>query len=104
MFSRFGLAVIVAGIAVPAAAASLGPPPGAASCSGCHTAKPASPDQLPSLNGRDAAEIVASVKAFRAGERPATLMEPHRQGLQRRGDRGDRRVVSGAEGMTAWQA
>ena len=61
--------------AAPAAAASLGPPPGATSCSGCHTAKPTPPDQPPSLNGRNAAEIVASVKAFRASERPATLMD-----------------------------
>ena len=69
------ISAIVAAVAVPAAAGSLGPPPGAASCSGCHAAKPASRDQPPSLNGRSATEIVASVKAFRAGERSGTLMD-----------------------------
>ena len=76
MLARFSLAVVIAAsIAGAAAAASLGPPPGAASCSGCHAAKPTSPAQPPSLNGRNADDIVATVRAFRAGERPATLMD-----------------------------
>jgi sulfide dehydrogenase cytochrome subunit len=47
------------------------PPPGASTCSGCHgTAAPP-----PVLAGRDPVEIVADLDAFRAGTRPATVMD-----------------------------
>ncbi len=59
------LAVLLCG---PAWAA---PPPGAASCSGCHSPVSA---PIPPIAGRDAAEIVTAMEAFRAGTRPATLM------------------------------
>ena len=47
------------------------PPPGASSCSGCHGGVA----PLPVLAGRDAAEIVASLDAFRSGTKPATVMD-----------------------------
>ena len=47
------------------------PPPGASSCSGCHGGVA----PLPVLTGRDAAEIVAAADAYRAGTRPATVMD-----------------------------
>ncbi len=47
------------------------PPPGASSCSGCHG--PAA--QLPVLAGRPVADTVAAMDAFRAGTRPATVMD-----------------------------
>jgi sulfide dehydrogenase cytochrome subunit len=55
-------------------AASPEPPAGAASCSGCHPANAAAVTTVPRLAGRDPAEIVALVRAFRSGERPATVM------------------------------
>jgi cytochrome c553 len=49
-------------------------PPGASSCLGCHA--PARADAaIPSLRGRDAAEVAAALRAFREGTRPATLMD-----------------------------
>ncbi|MGD0104026.1 MAG: sulfide dehydrogenase [Rhodopila sp.] len=50
---------------------AMAPPPGASSCSGCHgaTAPP------PVLTGLDPAKIVAELDAFRAGTRPATVMD-----------------------------
>jgi cytochrome subunit of sulfide dehydrogenase len=47
------------------------PPPGASGCSGCHggVAPP------PVLTGRSASDIVAALDAFRAGTRPATVMD-----------------------------
>ncbi|SFU30193.1 Cytochrome c553 [Methylobacterium sp. 174MFSha1.1] len=54
--------------ATPAAAAS---PPGASSCSGCHGAPGGA---VPSLSGRSAEDIAASLAAFRSGARPATVM------------------------------
>jgi sulfide dehydrogenase cytochrome subunit len=47
------------------------PPPGALDCSGCHSGV-APP---PVLTGRDAADIVTALDAFRAGTRPATVMD-----------------------------
>jgi sulfide dehydrogenase cytochrome subunit len=47
------------------------PPPGASSCTGCHGRVP----PILSLTGRDASDITAALDAFRAGERPATLMD-----------------------------
>lgn len=48
-------------------------PSGAASCSGCHA--PAGIGGLvPSIAGRPADEIVAAMTAFRADQRPSTVM------------------------------
>ena len=44
------------------------PPPGAASCSGCH-----GPAALP-INGQGAAALSGAMLAYRSGERPSTLM------------------------------
>ena len=63
-------------IVVPAGAlaASPEPPPGAASCSGCHLmSRAATP--VPRIYGRPADTIVASVAAFRSGSKPATVMD-----------------------------
>jgi sulfide dehydrogenase cytochrome subunit len=59
----------VAATEVPGTVAAA-PPPGASSCSGCHgaTAPPAV------LKGRDAAEIISALDAYRADTRPATVM------------------------------
>jgi cytochrome c553 len=59
----------VAVLAVMLGAAA--PPPGASSCSGCHGG--AAPPTV--LAGRDAADTVAALDAFRAGARQATVMD-----------------------------
>jgi cytochrome c553 len=46
-------------------------PPGASSCLGCHSRPGAA---IPALRGRDPAEVAATLRAFREGTRPATLM------------------------------
>ena len=56
----------------PAQAAS--PPPGAASCSGCHARHEASASAIPGIYGRDSGEVLAAMIAFRDGSRPATVM------------------------------
>jgi len=60
---------------LPAASAGGEIPAGASSCSGCHprAASPATP--VPPLSGRRPADIVAAMQAFRAGQRPATVMD-----------------------------
>lgn len=59
---------------VSAAAAQEAAPPGAAACTGCH-APAVRAGAVPTLDGRPAAEIVQAMRAFRGGERPATVMD-----------------------------
>jgi cytochrome c553 len=68
----FLIATIVA--AIPAAAQPAAPP-GATSCSGCHA--PASSPGVASapLRGRAPDDIVTAMRAFRSGERAATVMD-----------------------------
>lgn len=61
-------------VAAPPVAAQALAPPGAPACSGCH-APAALATSIPPIQGRPADEIVASVLAFRAGQRPATVMD-----------------------------
>jgi cytochrome c553 len=57
-----------------ALAASAEPPPGASSCSGCHAAKHVD-TPVPPLVGRQAADIIAQMQAFKSGQKPATVMD-----------------------------
>jgi cytochrome c553 len=50
-------------------------PPGASSCSGCHPASESVDTPVKRLIGRKSEDIVAAVKAFRSGEKPATIMD-----------------------------
>ena len=49
-------------------------PPGASSCGGCHALRPAAGQAVPPIAGRPASEIADAMAAFRAGDRPATVM------------------------------
>ena len=73
---QWGTRVIAAALALACAAASASaamPPPLVAGCEGCHGS--GGDPRLPQLAGRSAADIVAAMKAFRNGGRPATLMD-----------------------------
>jgi cytochrome subunit of sulfide dehydrogenase len=59
---------------ITAGAIAAGPPPGAASCSGCHPASAAVTTPVPQILDRKTDEIIAAMLAFRAGERPSTVM------------------------------
>ncbi|KRR22936.1 hypothetical protein CQ14_01235 [Bradyrhizobium lablabi] len=50
------------------------PPPGVASCSGCHSSNAAAGSPVTRLYGRDANEIVTAMTGFRDGSIPATVM------------------------------
>jgi cytochrome c553 len=60
MLSSYAAACMAAGLADA--------PPGATSCSGCHPAKKWVDTQVPRLNGRAAAEIIATMQAFKTGQ------------------------------------
>jgi sulfide dehydrogenase cytochrome subunit len=63
-------------VLAPIAAVAAEPPPaGASSCSGCHAESAAVQSPVPALAGRPAGEIVAAMRDFRHGKRPATVMD-----------------------------
>ena len=70
---------VILGIATIAASsgpvlAASEPPPGAASCSGCHTSGAAAASSVSRLYGRDAGDIMTAMTGFRDGSLPATVM------------------------------
>jgi sulfide dehydrogenase cytochrome subunit len=50
------------------------PPPGAASCSGCHARQVAASGEIPGIFGRDPTEVLAALTSFKDGSKPATVM------------------------------
>lgn len=56
-------------------------PPGASSCSGCHTASSSLKTPIPSLAGRTAPEIAGIMREFKSNARPATVMGRIAKGL-----------------------
>lgn len=74
--SRLRLAALAALFVTPLAAAhAAGPAPLAAQgCLGCHGANALGAGAVPGLAGRDAAELVAIMQAYRSDARPGTIM------------------------------
>ncbi len=70
-------AALAALLVLAAAPALTGPVLGqsAASCSGCHAPVPRAGAAIPPIQGRTEREIVEAMLAFRAGTRPATVMD-----------------------------
>ena len=50
------------------------PPPGAASCSGCHAASAAVDTPVPRLAGVKADDIAAAMRAYKSGDKAGTIM------------------------------
>ncbi len=69
---RFAIAV---GILFSTSLHAADAPPGAASCSGCHPAHKNADTLVPRLIGLPATDIAGAMRAFRAGQRPATIMD-----------------------------
>jgi len=70
---RLAIAVAMAVAWSPPLLAASEPPPGAASCSGCHSAG-ATASSIPRLYGRDAGNIMTAMTGFRDGSLPSTVM------------------------------
>lgn len=73
--TRVSAAVVAVLASIATAFAASEPPAGAASCSGCHPPNAGVPSPVAPLAGKNAVEIVAQMQAFRAGQRPATVMD-----------------------------
>jgi cytochrome subunit of sulfide dehydrogenase len=76
---KLSLAFIAGALAgaslLPAAASAADAPPGASSCSGCHSPSATETSTPSRLVGRDPAKIVAALQEFRSGQRAATIMD-----------------------------
>ena len=72
--SRLRWAMAVAAMLASAAPAVAASPPGASSCSGCHSPQANASSALTQIYGRDAGETLSAMTAFRDGSRPATVM------------------------------
>ena len=69
------VAVSLAWSGIATAASLTDAPPGALSCSGCHASAASVETPVPRLAGQDADAIVAALQAFRASQKPATVMD-----------------------------
>jgi sulfide dehydrogenase cytochrome subunit len=65
----------LAGAMLSAAALAADAPPGATSCSGCHSPTATDTSTPPRLVGRDPAKMVAALQEFRSGQRKGTIMD-----------------------------
>jgi cytochrome c553 len=75
-------AVFVVTLTVDAVAA--GPadaPPGALACSGCHATARSVDTTVPRLIGRNPADIVTAMQAFKSGQLPSTVMHLFAKGF-----------------------
>ena len=81
--ARFiSVAALLLAMIVPASAA--GPadaPPGALSCSGCHATAKSVETTVPRLIGRNPADIVTAMQAFKSGQQPSTVMHLFAKGF-----------------------
>jgi cytochrome subunit of sulfide dehydrogenase len=71
----FLASALVAGTLATAHATSAEAPAGASSCTGCHPARSGVDTPVPPLAGRNAADIVTAMEAFRSGRKPGTVMD-----------------------------
>jgi cytochrome subunit of sulfide dehydrogenase len=72
--TRVSVAMVFA-LSASGAALAADAPAGAAGCSGCHASNPRVETPVPPLVGRPAADISAAMVAFKAGQRPGTIMD-----------------------------
>ena len=93
MRSTVAAAIVVAISAGGAWAAEA--PAGAAACSGCHAANPRVDTPVPPLNGRPATDIASQMIAFKAGQRPGTIMDRIAKGFS---------DEEGMQAIAAWYA
>ncbi len=93
MRTSFASGLVAVSLAT-AQAASPEPPAGASSCTGCHPANAGVETSVPELAGRNAADIIVAMEAFRSGQRPATVMDRIAKGF----------AVEEVRAIAAWYA
>ena len=72
---RLPLLTLGLGLPLVVAAGPAPPPAGATACTSCHAPAARAGGPIPTLEGRQAAELEAALLAFRNGERAPTVMD-----------------------------
>jgi cytochrome c553 len=67
--------LVLTRIGIACAAGPADAPPGAASCSGCHPANRSVDATVPRLIGRNPADVVTLMAAFKSGQLASTVMD-----------------------------
>ena len=75
------VAALLAMIAPASAAGPSDAPPGALACSGCHATARSVETTVPRLIGRNPADIVTAMQAFKSGQLPSTVMHLFTKGF-----------------------
>lgn len=75
LFRVAGGVVLAAAVLAPSPGLAVDPQVLAASCSGCHPNSGKLNTAIPRIRGLPEAVIVESMRAFRTGQRPATVMD-----------------------------
>lgn len=83
--TAIGLAALAACSTAPTSESATAVTPGAAAnmasnCFACHGPDGRSPGSIPSLHTQNAATIASTLKAFKSGARPSTVMARHAKG------------------------
>ena len=73
--------IIPVATATVSAAMAAEAPPGATSCSGCHASASGVDSPVPPLAGRNAADVIRQMQAFRSGEVQTTVMDKIAKGF-----------------------
>src|SRR5262249_58945580 len=73
--TRTAVVLLLAMVTQASAAGPADAPPGAASCSGCHPTARFVDTTVPRLIGRNPADLVTAMQAFKSGQLPATAMD-----------------------------
>jgi cytochrome c553 len=71
----FAAGILAGTSIITAAAVAADAPPGASSCSGCHSPNATDTSTPARLIGRDPAKTVAALQEFRSGQRQGTIMD-----------------------------
>jgi cytochrome c553 len=77
--AAFALVIAATGLVWPAAAAD--PQLLASGCSGCHTSSDTLMTAIPKIRGLPEPVLLEALRAFRSGQRPATVMDRIAKGL-----------------------
>jgi len=75
------VAVLVWAMVLASAATAADAPPGATSCSGCHPTNSGVDTPVPPLAGRNPADLLRQMQAFRSGEVKTTVMDKIAKGF-----------------------
>jgi cytochrome c553 len=68
------LPVLASALVLAGSARAADAPPGASSCTGCHATRKVADSVIPQITGRSAADIANTMRQYRSGAWPSSVM------------------------------